>query len=499
MRVRTSTSLVLTFLLMCALHAEVYAQALQPVSSPYYAKAYLGIGDYLGDRTDWNAGSFSTLGPSLGGELGVMVVPPWASIAVQGGFARFSDITRSGVSGPGVSSLSGSGGRSRLSVSLLGRLHVPEVGPLRIYGHMGPAFMFGWVNNGPRVGFGPRLGAGGDIPFRDKLRLFGEFNTLFVLPDEAADLAQQDDNEHDLLLFFEFGVRYALARPQDPLRVVEAAGPSLLQVGEAGEFRGLVNRAGGETANMQWDFGDGQTATGTTVSHVFQVAGSYTVALTASEGKKRVIEYLDVVVQAPIEAPSITEVQLSATPHHAGNRLQFKAAFESETTSTCVWDFGDSSYAKGCETSHIYAVPGVYTLNLEVANAGGTDRFSQTVYVRAPEDAACIAELSLESAFFDTNASALNVTARTALRRNLAALLGCPSARIQINGYALPNEQGPESLAERRAEAVQNYYTTSGLLQTRIVAGGIEVVHGLSASDPQWQYRFAESVAVKAP
>lgn len=466
-------------------------------ASPYYAKAYLGFADYQGDRTNWSAGSLATLGPSLGGEVGIMVLPPWGSVAVQGGLARFSDLGRAGAAGPRVTPLDGSGGRSRLSVSLMGRLHAPAIGPINLYGHMGPAFMFGWVNQGARVGFGPRLGGGGDLAIRDELRLFGEINTLFVLPDGAADLSRQDDTEHDLFLFFDFGLRYNIPQPREALRLLTTTGPEVLAIGAVGAFSGTVNREDVTDNNFKWNFGDGNTATGASVSHIFDTPGTYMVEFIATHGKEQVSEQVEVTVQDLVAAPRITNVQFSPTPHHAGNRLQFAVTPESEVPATCVWDFGDSSYAKGCEASHIYAAEGVYTLVLEVSNTGGADRFTQTVYVRKPEEAACIAELELESAFFETNATALNVTARTALRRNLVALLACPSARIQINGYALPDERNPEVLAQERIEAVQDYYTTSGLVETRIVGFAQDVVTDLSASAPKWQYRFAESVVVK--
>lgn len=460
---------------------------------PHYAKLSVGLADYQGDRTDWDAGSLSTLGPSLGGEVGFTLLPPWFSIGLHGSWARFSDIGRSDPGSPAVDD----GGRSRLVAGIAGRLHGPRLGPIHPYGHMGGTFLFGWVNEGARVGFGPRLGAGGDLWVREDLALFGEVNALFVLPDGAADLSSRDANEHDLLLLFDFGVRYRIPKPREALRLTEVAAPTQLAVGDVGAFVSQVNHMGIADEAIRWDFGDGESAVGREVSHAFAQAGTYTVRVTARHGKAEVSDEMTVLVEAPVPPPRIGDVGFPSAPHHAEQRLAFSATYESEAPATCVWDFGDNTYSKQCEASHIYAAAGVYIVTLEVSNAGGTDQFSQTLYVRTPVEEACIAELALESVFFDGNASALNVTARTALRRNLAALLACPQAHVQVNGYALPEERETAALAEERAQAVRDYYVLGGLLESRITANGQGEVSGIASSDPRWQYRVAESVATR--
>lgn len=494
-RQRLPSLLSLLFIFVCGL-LEATGQDVRPSAQPVwpeYAKLSIGLADYQGDRTDWDAGSLSTLGPSLGGEVGFIVFPPWLSIGLHGSWARFSDIGRSDPGSPAV----GDGGRSRFVAGIAGRLHGPPIGPIRPYGHMGSTFLFGRVNEGARVGFGPRLGAGGDLLVREDFALFAEVNALFALPDGAADLSSRDANEHDLLLFFDFGVRYQIPKPQEPLQIIQVIGPDQLDVGAVGAFASQVNRTNVADEAIRWDFGDGESAVGRDVSHVFAQAGTYTIRVTARHGKAEVTDEMIVRVKAPVPPPRIVDVAFPPAPHHAEQRLPFEATFESQTAATCVWDFGDNTYSKACEASHIYTAAGVYIVALEVTNAGGTDRFAQTVYVREPAEDVCIAELALESVFFDSNASALNVTARTALRRNLAALLACPQAHVQVNGYAVPEERETATLAEERAQAVRDYYVLGGLLESRIRANGQGEVSGISSSDPRWQYRVAESVATR--
>jgi PKD repeat protein len=51
-------------------------------------------------------------------------------------------------------------------------------------------------------------------------------------------------------------------------------------------------------ATFQWDFGDGQTAQGQNVSHVYASPGSYTVTVTASAGSHVLTQSLTVTPQA---------------------------------------------------------------------------------------------------------------------------------------------------------------------------------------------------------
>ena len=54
--------------------------------------------------------------------------------------------------------------------------------------------------------------------------------------------------------------------------------------GETVDFSGSAAfSVDGSNATYSWDFGDGSTATGTDVSHVFPIAGTYTVTFTATD------------------------------------------------------------------------------------------------------------------------------------------------------------------------------------------------------------------------
>jgi len=44
---------------------------------------------------------------------------------------------------------------------------------------------------------------------------------------------------------------------------------------------------GGQIVGYDWDFGDGSTASGATVSHTYAQAGSYTATLTVTDSRGR--------------------------------------------------------------------------------------------------------------------------------------------------------------------------------------------------------------------
>jgi len=62
-----------------------------------------------------------------------------------------------------------------------------------------------------------------------------------------------------------------------------------------------------EGATLQWDFGDGETAEGESVSHVYAEPGSYTVTLTATGGSQVLTHSLTVTAEATPAEPTPAE------------------------------------------------------------------------------------------------------------------------------------------------------------------------------------------------
>jgi PKD repeat protein len=132
----------------------------------------------------------------------------------------------------------------------------------------------------------------------------------------------------------------------------------------------------GTVASYAWDFGDGATATGQTVSHTFSRTGMYTLRLTVTDNAgaaTTVDRNLTVTNTSPTAAVVVTCAAL---------RCAFDAGASADTDGTITsyaWDFGDGTSGSGSKLPHTYPKPGRYTVTLTVTdNAGATGATSKT-------------------------------------------------------------------------------------------------------------------------
>ncbi|MFC1688315.1 PKD domain-containing protein [Pseudomonadota bacterium] len=139
----------------------------------------------------------------------------------------------------------------------------------------------------------------------------------------------------------------------------------------------------GEITRMDWTLGDGATARGFVVEHVYEEAGSYTVRLTAtddegaSDGRSKQVS-----VVLPNEAPNASFVFSCS---------DLDCSFDSSNSSDSDgeieawnWSFGDGSTADGAQISHSYPETGNFDVTLTVKdNRGKSDSSTQTVAASA--------------------------------------------------------------------------------------------------------------------
>jgi len=67
-----------------------------------------------------------------------------------------------------------------------------------------------------------------------------------------------------------------------PVEIDHISCPENLETGESGTFEAEINEDATEPVSNEWEFGDGTTATGVTVTKSYDTAGTYTVNFTAS-------------------------------------------------------------------------------------------------------------------------------------------------------------------------------------------------------------------------
>lgn len=142
----------------------------------------------------------------------------------------------------------------------------------------------------------------------------------------------------------------------------------------------------GNIVRYAWHFGDGNSATGRTVSHQYQSMGVYTnyaVSLTITDdrgGQANASQYVRV-----SQADNIPVARFEMTPP-AGDApldIRFDARGSSDVDGTIVdyvWDFGDGETAQGARVRHSYTRVGAYSPMLTVTdNTGATHSLSQTL------------------------------------------------------------------------------------------------------------------------
>ena len=121
--------------------------------------------------------------------------------------------------------------------------------------------------------------------------------------------------------------------------------------------------------SCQWNFGDGNTATGSNPSHVYAIAGNYTVSLFATNGS-----CTDTVKKSLIAGVSTTSFKVNNTVTCRNNPLVFTAHYVTPAyVFAYKWNWGDglSNDVNDSITQHTYTVSGTYTVRLIVVNIFG--------------------------------------------------------------------------------------------------------------------------------
>jgi PKD repeat protein len=178
--------------------------------------------------------------------------------------------------------------------------------------------------------------------------------------------------------------------------------PLQASVGQEVTFDGSGSRPGSSPiASYEWDLGDGTTASGAIVTHVYSTPGNYPVTLIVTgqdgqfstggpvqievKGEGEIIEPTSTssppAEGVPSEPPaegSQYPVPLMAMPAEAmtGDEITFDGSTSRPGASPIAsyeWDFGDGTMAEGAVVTHIYNIPGAYQVTLLVT---GEDEFA---------------------------------------------------------------------------------------------------------------------------
>lgn len=117
--------------------------------------------------------------------------------------------------------------------------------------------------------------------------------------------------------------------------------------------------------SYEWDFGDGNTSTEESPTHVYTDASIYTVTLKATNesGLSSTLEQT-IEILAPVTADFTFEVD--ADDYKTYNFMDASMGAE-----MLLWEFGDGFQFTGMNPSHTYAEDGVYTVTLTATSITG--------------------------------------------------------------------------------------------------------------------------------
>ncbi len=185
-----------------------------------------------------------------------------------------------------------------------------------------------------------------------------------------------------------FTVKITEKSKKPPLAVI--TGPDKGMVKDQLAFSGAQSSdADGQIVSFAWNFGDGATAEGSSVSHSYAQYGAYQVTLTVTDNDGLTAQAVHtVMIDEPVQLKLPPVVAFTGPAGGAaGQSLTFDAGGSHDPDGqivTYTWGFGDGATESSNQPtiSHNYAQPGLYTVTLTVTdNDGLSDSQQQPVTI----------------------------------------------------------------------------------------------------------------------
>lgn len=167
--------------------------------------------------------------------------------------------------------------------------------------------------------------------------------------------------------------------------------------------------------SFTWDFGDGTTGAGVTVTHKFSRAGTFAVNLRVTNNVGQSAATARNVSVSATSPTVVANFTFSPTTPGINQDVFFNASASTPSNATYAWNFGDGSTGSGVTPTHSYARAGTYGVSLTVSNdIGQSSTTSRTITVSATGPPGAIAAIFAfsptipgvnQEVFFDAAAS----------------------------------------------------------------------------------------------
>ncbi len=162
--------------------------------------------------------------------------------------------------------------------------------------------------------------------------------------------------------------------------------PQTACVGQALSISG-AGSSDGETKDIgyMWNFGDGTSAEGASVSKSFEKGGVYNVSLNVNDNQNTACSAVACGAQIKVNSAPVAvagdDVALCLTSQAAEYGVTFNGSKSYDADNeglTYSWDFGDGTTGEGAKVNHVYQQAGEYTARLTVSDASGAACGSST-------------------------------------------------------------------------------------------------------------------------
>lgn len=252
-------------------------------------------------------------------------------------------------------------------VEVVDRLEEPEavVSVSSTEVDLGEPVRFRGASVGGPAGFTWDFGDGRTSTGAEVVHVFLEEGTFTVTLTAANDAGRSTDT-----------VRIVVSPPTRPPVAAIAALPEVIEVGDVVTLTSLSSNKPGA---LTWNFGDGGSATGERVTHVWETPGTYLVTLTATNDAGTDTVTATAVVLAELPAPVARIGEFDSAPWVGDTTVFIDASIDA---TAWTWDFGDGVTSNVPDPLHTFTTAGQKVVTLTVTNRNGTDTTSVVVNPR---------------------------------------------------------------------------------------------------------------------
>ena len=142
-----------------------------------------------------------------------------------------------------------------------------------------------------------------------------------------------------------------------------------------------VTDPAGQVVSYAWAFGDGSTATGPTATHTYLEQSTFTPVLTVTDAQSRIQTASRSLTVGTGGTPTAA-FTFSPVQPRLGDTVFFNASTSVPPPGRSIvsydWAFGDGSTGSGVTVSHVYDLPGTYSVTLTVTDDRGVDSSTTT-------------------------------------------------------------------------------------------------------------------------